>query len=201
MPVLVVVLIVLLSLGAVMVLLSASPGALWFSVEYPGDGGALVITWLWGLARFRPGSGSPGKKEKRKEKKADRKGKKRIKDPRALLAPKVRRAAFRVLPRLLRRIEVRRLRLHLSFGLGDPADTAFLFGALLPLTIGFESLPLGELRIDPRFDEEVIKIEGEGAVQVIPIMVVGTALGTFFRRDGWVILRALKESMWNTRNA
>lgn len=198
MPVFVLLLVILLSLGAVVIILASSPLALWFTLEYPGDGAALSIIWLWGLARFRPGPGSKGKEKKRQEKQAEKRKKKRIKNPKAFLAPAVRRAAFRVVGRILRRIDVRQLRLHLVVGLADPADTAFLFGALLPLTITVNALPVGEFRVLPRFDAEALEIEGAGEVQVVPLMVVGTAIGTFFRRDGWIILRAVKEAMWNT---
>jgi hypothetical protein len=197
-----VVLLILLSLGAVVVVLSASPIVFSFELNYPGGGANLTIRWLWGLARFRPGAGGRKKKakESRKSKRrGEQKGTKRIENPKAFLAPRVRRAALRVVARLFRRIEVRRLSLRLVIGLDDPADTAFVYGALLPIGLLLNALPAGEFRIDPRFEEEVVEIVGAGAVGLIPFMVVATALGTFLRRDGWIILRAVKDAKWNTK--
>lgn len=200
-----IILIILASLLGLLLILLASPVGLAFWFDLPENGGGATVSWLWGAVRFHPGKKD---EEKAREKRAKRKPKKRkgIKNPRALLDERLFRAALRILGRLTRRIEIHRLTIRLAFGLEDPADTGAIYGRIFPLILtlrqmGVRGLSRARLNVEPCFDLEVLELQGAGRISLVPLLVVATAVGAFLRRDGWIVLGAIRRAMWSTRKA
>ena len=86
-----------------------------------------------------------------------------------------RRRARRFLGELVRAIHVRRLRLLVRLGLGDPADTGWLWALVGPLGAAVGSLRGAEVRIEPDFLDPVLELHSRGRVQVVPLRILALA--------------------------
>ncbi|WP_323771621.1 DUF2953 domain-containing protein [Antarctobacter sp.] len=163
------------------VLLLALPVQVQFLAEYEGRTRmrirlALLDGHLPGIAlvdSWRP----PKPKRKAAQKKQDkppRAGRRHVPPAGAIL---------KLIMDILGRIRIRRLRVQGVVGLGDPADTGQLFGALCPLTYG---LPAGIAAIDvvPEFSGPHLEGRAEGVLSVTPLALLPPVL-----RFGWKVWR------------
>jgi hypothetical protein len=71
--------------------------------------------------------------------------------------------------RLWRRIEIRELRVHARFGLGDPADTGMALGAISPLLALARQVPTADVVVEPCFERAELRGEAAGAVRLVPL--------------------------------
>lgn len=145
------------------------------------------IGWLFGLI---------GKdiRARRKQAKVKVKKKKKKRSVKPLLAV-IRTRGFlkhfiRFIKEIIRRIEIRNLYVHLKLGLADPADTGFLFAAVIPLlTFAGIQKPTIDINIQPDFEQENLQGYAEGGVRVYPIQFIKPLLLFIF---SLTTLRALK---------
>ncbi len=200
-----------LLLGSVIVAL-AMPFDVDFYLDIPDDGGQVKVTWMFGaVVLFSRGADQDAKrrrKEKRKHKrKATRAKKRRAHDAQGLLAPEVRSALFSLFGRLVRKVRIRALWLRIVLGLEDPADTAVVHGVLQPLAAAIGGVSAGTLprrrrgfAFEPRFDGEILKIEGRGHLRAVPLRIVAVGVAFVLSRRGWMVIRALRRAFWKKAN-
>ncbi|MFP4432355.1 MAG: DUF2953 domain-containing protein [Spirochaetaceae bacterium] len=208
MPAVALLLIILAAAGAVALIALAAPFAFRFRLELPESGWEVRVTWLWDAVsvyrstpgkRRRKADRDKGRRDKRRRG-SDKKRRRRVKNPKAFLRKDFRRVLLSLSARLLRRVDVRTLRLRVVFGLYDPADTGMAYGWILPVALAVGRLSSARIVVEPRFDNEdpEIEIDGEGHIRVVPILLAATLLGLFFRRDGWIVLGTVREALWST---
>lgn len=208
MPAVTVLLILLAAVGAVVAAVLAAPFAFRFRMDLPGTGWEIRVTWFWGtLPVYRSTPGKRRRKADRDKKRRDKRRRgsekekrRRVKNPKAFLREDFRRVLLSFAARLLRRIEVRTLKLRVLFGLYDPADTGMAYGWILPFALALGEISSARIRIEPRFDNEdpEIAVDGEGDIRLVPLRLLATLLGLFFRRDGWIILATVRGALWST---
>lgn len=84
-----------------------------------------------------------------------------------------------------RQLHIRQLRLHLTFGLGDSADTGRLLGALSPAVVLMRRCSRLDLRVQPDFTESILIVDSQGQFRVFPLAIVGVMIGFFFSPACW----------------
>lgn len=159
--------------------------------------GRVTVGWLFGLvrisvypassaARARPSRRPSGQivKRHRKRRRARNVGS-------MLLSEGFLARVLRLLHRLLSRIHVRRLYVHIRLGLDDPADTGRLWGMVGPLVCVVPTPATGTVAIEPDFTGEAFHVDGEGAVRIVPIEIIVTLLAFALSPITWRALRAL----------
>lgn len=171
------------------------------------------VTWLWGAVRLHPRTKESGERDrKRKDRKKEKKKARKAKPPnparrRGMIDlardPGFRTSVLKDLIRLIRRIDVPLLDIRIRLGLADPADTGLLYG-LLSAAIGAATADprsaIGgddrhRLQVEPVFDAEFVDLTGQGNLRIVPITVVGTALGVAVGPTG----RRVLGTLWRTR--
>jgi len=162
-------------LGLVLLLLAVPVG-----VEFRLEGieplnGEVGVRWLFGLVRFRipvPRAGKPTPRpEAKPEARARARPKARVRHRNVLAAlgqAAFRRRAYRLVGDLVRAVRLRRLRLLMRLGLGDPADTGRLWAVVGPLN-AVAQLRNAELRIEPEFVEPVLEFKADGRLLLVPL--------------------------------
>jgi hypothetical protein len=141
----------------------------------------ITVRWLFGLLRV----GVPIPRTRRSEPARAKAGRARASRkagarPRRILAV-LRQAAFRrraerFMKDLVRALHVRRLRLWVRLGLGDPADTGCLWAFLGPLQALGQSLRNADVRFEPDFTDEVLEFDARGRMMLIPLEVLALAV-------------------------
>jgi len=184
------VLLSLLGLFALLILLLAIPIALTFRFESAGfEGmkafkGQVTIRWLFGLVRIRiPVPGDTGMhRSGTKLQAAKKRGK--YSEPGArsnfiavLRQAKFRQRVYRLVKDFVRAAGLRQLRLRMRLGLGDPSDTGCLWAFVGPLNAAAQNLRNAEVRIEPEFMDAVFEFHARGQVRVVPLQLVGLAIG------------------------
>jgi hypothetical protein len=138
--------------------------------------GHVGVRWLFGLVRFRipvprVGEPRPGAGSRRKgavvRARPEASGRRRNVLA-ALRQGAFRRRVHRLAGDLLRAVHLRRLRLLMRLGLGDPADTGRLWALVGPLN-AVAQLRGAELRIEPDFLEPVLEFRADGRVLLFPL--------------------------------
>jgi hypothetical protein len=81
----------------------------------------------------------------------------------------------RLLRGLRRSLQVKELSLHGRIGLGDPACTGMLMGALQPLLLSAR-----QVRLVPDYQEEVFEGRFSARVRLVPLRIFGVLLRFFF---------------------
>lgn len=98
--------------------------------------------------------------------------------------PAFRTRALRALPRLigdlLGRFRIVELRAEGTFGLGDPADTGMVYGALVPFLYGGPAVSRLSLDVAPDFDRVCLEGRADATIRFRP-----AALLPPFVRFGW----------------
>ncbi len=179
------VLLLLAGLIGLVFLLLAVPVAVDFRVEGTDSlSGQAGVRWMFGLVRIRipfPRGGAPGRKseeESRATRARDGSG------PRgrgrsvlaALRQSAFRGRVYRLAGDLVRAIHVRRVRLRMRLGLGDPADTGLLWALLGPVN-AVAQWRNADVRIEPDFLDPVLEFHAEGGVEIVPLRFVILAIG------------------------
>ena len=177
----------LLGLSALMlllVLLLAVPIDLTFRVEGVEPlQGHISVRWLFGLVRFRgpvprhgkrlrksvTGREHAGMQARRKQRSA------RSRFPGLLRHAAFRRRAVRFVKDLVRAAHLRQLHLTMRLGLGDPADTGFLWAILGPLNAAAQSLRNVRVSIEPEFVDPVFEFQARGGMRLIPMQLLALA--------------------------
>lgn len=169
------------------------------------------VTWLWGMVRLYPAKKSDGKgggkQTERKKKKAHKAKPPNTARRRGMIDlardPEFRTSLLRNLIRLIRRVDVRLLDIRIAIGLADPADTGLVYGVLSAAAGAATSYPRSgigaeerhRLRVDPLFDQQIVTVTGRANLRVVPIAIVGTALGVAAGPTG----RRILGTLWRTR--
>lgn len=184
------VLLSLLGLLALLILLLAVPIVLTFRFENAGfEGmkafkGQVTIRCLFGLVRIRfpvPGdtrlhhSGT-------KPQTAKKRGKFREPSARSNFVAVLRRATFRrrlyrLVKDLIRATGLRQLNLQMRLGLGEPSDTGCLWAFIGPLNAALQNLENAQVRIKPEFMDAVFEFHAHGQAQIVPLQLLGLAIG------------------------
>lgn len=152
----------------------------------------LRIGWLFGRLQrdlFRGGEREPSKawgekappaeEEEGKEEEGEREdeGERRGRSsPRIALELLRTRGFLRSLGDLLRglfgAVQVQSLRIDLSVGLSDPADTAEAFGLMMAVLMPLEAVTPLRSQVAPSFSEERLAGSAEGVLRIAPIKIV-----------------------------
>ncbi len=171
-------LIALAVLAALALLLLAVPVELAFQVAgHPAPTGQFMIAWLFGWVKvpMKVGAGAgPSMQPVRRMKR--RAPARRSLPWRALWRQKAfRRRVWRFVRDLIGSLRVRQLRLHLRWGLDDPADTGRLWAVAGPLAL---MLPWrgADLQIRPDFEQAVLDWDVQGRLLFVPLQWVGLVL-------------------------
>lgn len=195
--------IILVVLLGLVVLLLALPMAVAFRIEgMQAFKGEIAVHCLFGRVCYRlqvPGGGAPTPEAYPAVRagRASTKPEPRKRQPRQVLAL-LRQAAFRqriyrLAQDLADAIHLRRLRLNMRVGLGDPADTGCLWALVGPLQAVAQNLHGANVRIEPEFMDAVFEFRAQGRLVVRPLqllfVVMGFALSPASIR-AWRTLRA-----------
>jgi Protein of unknown function (DUF2953) len=123
--------------------------------------------------------GRPGKHGKQDAKPREKPRRRRRPDARFL------RELPRLFAGLVSAFQIVRLRMNLVFGLGDPADTGKLYGALAPLAYGLGAVPKVEIGLHPDFGDVIFSGEVDARLRVRPVDLIKPALGFLWRLRWW----------------
>ena len=158
-------------LGALLflILLLSVPFDFIFEVERRGEvKGRVRVAWMFGLI------GKDIRRRKRKPKEEEKRKKRRGVRP-LLAMMRCRgfvRKLFRFIRDVLRRLQIRELKLDLTVGLGDPAETGMLFAAIPGVMALTNSLASVDMWIRPDFAEAKLRGYLKGDLRVFPIRLV-----------------------------
>jgi len=199
------VLLPLSGLLALLILLLAVPIVLTFRFENAGfEGmeafkGQVTIGWLFGLVRIRvpvPGdtrlrhSGTRRQAAKKHDK--SRKPGARSNFVALLRQATFRRRIYRLVKDLIRATGLRRLNVQMRLGLGDPSDTGCLWAFVGPLNAALQNLENAEVRIEPEFTVAVFELHARGRARMVPLKLLGLAIGFALSPASIRAWRALK---------
>lgn len=102
----------------------------------------------------------------------------------------------RLLRDLLRALGLRRARVGLRVGTGDPAETGWVCAVAGPLLVLLPRTRAVRVDFQPEFDEAALDLVADGAGSLVPARIVG-ALGRFaLSRQG---LRVIQAVVWDRR--
>lgn len=211
---------VLLAIALALAALAASlVGLAFVPADYVFSAGTargvrVRVRWLFGLVRVgdagrrrgparppEPGDGAAARAARRSPSRARRRRAPRRFRPARLAAGLL--AIEGLLPRVgglvrdvVRSLGLRRGRIEVRAGLGDPADTGEMCGVVAPLLAWLPRR--GSLRVDfrPDFEAPAFEASAEGGGRFVPARLVG-ALGRFALSGPG--LRALKVLVWDAR--
>ena len=156
----------------------------------------IRLAWLFGLVTKEI---TRAKKKKPKEKK--RKGRIKARTIFKILRTRgLLEQLRRLLWDILRRLNIRDLRVNFRVGLDDPADTALLFALIGPATFFLGSSRVHEIRIEPSFEDEVV-FEGylHGAVRLVPIQLATPILRFVFSLATIRTVKVLVLTKWKRK--
>lgn len=160
--------------------------------------GEASLRWLFGLVRVRLAPPRGGKRAARKQAAADatrtrpKPARKKI-DPLAALRQKpFRRRVLRFVRELWRAFRKRDLRLRIRVGLGDPADTGWLWGVLGPVSGLLSNVEDASIELEADFVDAVFELDSRGNVSVIPLRLVYLVLGLLCSPPFWRGMRRMR---------
>lgn len=168
-----IVMLALLPLGVRLAAQSAPDAFL--RVEFRPFGGLAPWIGIFDSRRPQaPESGSPTEKTRRKQRRRPlvrRRG-------RGVETRRVLGALPGLLRGLLRVFRLERLELEVVFGLGDPADTGAVYGALAPplVAAGYATGHPYAVRLTPDFGRAILEGRAEAEMTVTPARAIGPAL-------------------------
>lgn len=168
-----VVLVVAGLLGLVLLLLAVPVG-----VEFRLEGiepftGEVGVRWLFGLVRFRIPVPRVGPRPEATPRAARARARPKARGRHRNVLAALRQAAFRrrvyrLVRDLVRAVHLRRLRLLMRLGLGDPADTGRLWAVVGPLN-AVARLRNADVRIEPEFVDPVLEFQADGRLLLVPL--------------------------------
>lgn len=151
------------------------------------------------VVKAEPGPARTEKRKREKRKQKDRRLWRELRR-RGLVKAWVRPAA-RALGELLRVPRCDHLRGTVCVGLGDPADTGMLYGALCAVAGALHSSANVSLAVKPDFMDARAEAEGEVAASMVPGRIVGVALRLLWRGPTWRTYRAYRVAKRRTKAA
>ena len=175
------------ALLALLLLLLAVPVDLEFQIEgIQGFRGQISVRWLFGVIRFRipvpeaAGQQSVAKARQRATQQRPEQKKRRARPDfvAVLRRPEFRQRTYRFAKDLIHAVHLRRLRLLMRLGLGDPAETGRLWALVGPLSALARNLRSADVRIEPEFMDSVLEVQADGQLRLIPLQFL--ALATAF---------------------
>jgi hypothetical protein len=174
------VLIFLVSLLGLILVVLAIPVDLNFSLSRTDSlEGNATLGWLFGLVQIPLNSGDENTKPAAPaapKKPRSKRGRSRLHVGAKLRSQGFISRVFHLLRRLKACIHIRQLRLQLLLGLDDPADTGQLWGMLGPLAMAVPVPAGANVSIQPKFNGAAFQVDGEGAIRILPIEILGTLL-------------------------
>jgi hypothetical protein len=186
---------VLLAILFVFVALLAVPLEWTFKVQLDEThrAGDSHIRWLFGLVHVRTNAKADNEDSERPKKTKKGRGKRnRRKVGAALSVDGFVSRLLTLARRLLAAIHIQQLNVQARLGLGDAADTGRLWGVIGPLS-ALLSLPgATRIYIEPDFFEEVLELESDGRIQVVPLQLVALVLGFLLSRNTVRAFRAMR---------
>lgn len=168
--------ITLAGLICLLVFLLSTPVKLIFDV-YKNHcfGFSIKLIWLFGLVK----KDLSGVRKKPRPKKISKpKPKKKVSWRKARVALKIIKIkgllghAFRLIKDIVRVIKLGKFELVLTIGLDDPAETAFLFMYLGPITLFFNLIPHCNVIIQPSLNSLMLRGHISGQLSLRPIRLV-----------------------------
>jgi hypothetical protein len=167
-----------------------SPLYIYMSIDTTSARGpSLRLAWLFGLFRFQP------RKRARRPQKPDMASAFRI-----LCVKGMGRGVAKLIRTILRRLEVRDLEGELTIGLGDPADTGMLIGALIPAGIALSQLTGRPFTIRPSFGGAVFEGRGSITVRVFPVRVLPATVRFLFSMPTFSAVKLVITSRWKRKS-
>lgn len=94
---------------------------------------------------------------------------------------------MRLVRDLFHDLQIKELRMHWHFGLGDPSDTGMLLGLLQPVL-----LPWGNATLSADFQEAVLEGYCKGQLRIFPIRILGYILAFLFSGE---TIRVIKNAL------
>jgi hypothetical protein len=177
---------VLLGILFVLVALLAVPLEWTFKVQLDEThrAGDSHIRWLFGLVNCRTNAKADIEDSERPIKTKKSRGKRNRKKVGAALSVDGFLSRLLTLARrLLAALHIQQLTVQARIGLGDAADTGRLWGIVGPLS-ALLSLPSAtRIYIEPDFYDEVLELESDGCIQVVPLRLVALVLGFLLSRN------------------
>lgn len=153
--------------------------------------GDTHLIWLFGLVHVHiptesTSTASPTAKTPAKTRHRRRHKTKRKTHPLAAwrLRP-FRQRIIRFAQDLWRAIHKRNLRVQLRIGLDDPADTGHLWAFMGPLSACASISQAVDIDIQPDFNESTLELNSSGQVRIIPLQLIGLALGLLLSPSFW----------------
>jgi hypothetical protein len=146
--------------------------------------GRLVIRWLFGLVRVRiqlPHARERSEGPASGTKPAEPRPRRRARPGPGRFLAVLRQAAFRERVRrlagdLVGALHPTQLSLRMRLGLGDPADTGFLWAVVGPLNAVAQGLRRVEVWIEPEFVDPVLEFRAHGRVLLVPLQLLALAI-------------------------
>ncbi|MFC1892772.1 hypothetical protein ACFLYR_01870 [Chloroflexota bacterium] len=164
----------------------------------------MRLAWLFGLVGKEVTGGEKRPKEKKPAVEGQPKPGKKGMGVRAIVEILRTRGLFQqvkyLLKGILRCLQIRDLGGSLQVGLGDPADTGFLFAVIGPATQYLRPSFLRELKLEPSFADGVV-CEGylDGAVRCRPIQLVPPVLRFTFSLATIRVAKRIILTKWKRR--
>lgn len=162
--------------------------------EEPAEPAARVVK-----AEPEPARPRAGKRKRKKRKQKDRRVWRELRR-RGLVKAWVRPAA-RALGELLRIPRCDHLRGTVCVGLGDPADTGMLYGALCAAAGALGPSAKVSVAVKPDFMDVRAEAEGEVAASMVPGKIAGVVLRLLWRGPTWRTYRAYRVAKRRTKAA
>jgi len=137
--------------------------------------GHASVGWLFGLVRIPLQPTNKGNRQKPQKKKAERSRSQRdeLHVAAMLRSPGFLSRLIRLLHHIRGCIHIRQLRLQVRLGLDDPANTGQLWGIVGPLALAVPVPAGADVAIQPEFTGATFQIDGEGAIRIVPIEIIG----------------------------
>ena len=139
-------------------------------------GGFCAVGWLFGAVKLRlfPRTIAKRTHPQRAKNHSRSKGVGRIRS--LLQAEQFAGRLLRLGWRLRSCIRIRELNLNVRLGLDDPADTGQVWGMVGPLVATLRLPSVTHITISPDFAGEVLEIDAQGHVRVIPLQLLAVIL-------------------------
>jgi hypothetical protein len=178
--------IVVATVLGLLLLLLALPVEVMFRLEgIEAFNGQITIRWMLGLVRFRiriPGASKPPAEPGAATEAVGSRSRPGKRSGRPHLLAVLRQAAFRqrvvrLLRDLLRATHLRRFRLRMRLGLGDPADTGRLWAWMGPLNLSAQQLRGARVQIEADYMEPVFEFQTQGRLLLIPLQFLLLGIG------------------------
>ena len=145
----------------------------------------VVVHWLFGVVKFNIAKQhkqkvikEPTRKKQKKKAKKKRTSIGAAKD--LFWNAKFRYRLIRFVKDIFKSIHIAAFNLRIKLGLNDPADTGRLWAYLGPLSVFLSNLSNTKVQLEPDFQTEVLYLNSNGVIRVVPLEVVFTVLSFVF---------------------